>query len=120
MTFEQRVLNPVEIEEQIEEVRKRIHKGVKVVGDARKALFTAKGNYDRAYAHAYLDYDGPAHEKRYGAELATEAQRDAMEIAELAYRRALDLSEALRDDLRALQSIGASIRSMYQTEGRMT
>lgn len=114
--FESRVLNPVEIEAAIDETRRRIHNGVKVVSDARKALSKARSAYDRAYAHAYLDYDGPAHEKRYGAELATEAERDAMDIAELVYKRALDLSEALRDDLRALQSLGASIRAMYGSE----
>jgi hypothetical protein len=114
--FESVVLNPVEIEASIQEVRRRIHNGVKVVSDARKVYQQAKRSYDRAFAHAYLDYEGAAHEKKYSAELETEAQREAMDLAEQAFKYALDLSEALRDDLRALQSINASVRSMYQSE----
>jgi hypothetical protein len=112
------VLNPVEIEQNIQEVRRRIHNGVKVVTQARKAYNVAKRAYAKAFALAYLGYEGAAHERKYGAELATEDQREAMDTAEEAFKYALELSEALRDDLRALQSIGASVRAMYSTEGR--
>lgn len=116
--FESRVLNPADIEEEIEGVRRRIHNGIKVVSDARKAYNKARRAYRRALCTAYIRYEGPAHEKKYAAELATEDELEAMDHAEEAFKYALDLSEGLRDDLRALQSIGASIRSMYQTEGR--
>jgi hypothetical protein len=69
--------------------------------------------YDRAFAHAYLTAEGPAHEKKYRAELETRVERDAMEIADLAYRHAERQSRALEAKLRAFQSVGASVRQMY-------
>lgn len=113
---ESEVLNPVDIENAIRKCSERIRNGVKVVTEARKTHQKAKRDYDRAFARAYLDYDGPAHERKYAAELATDKEREAMDVAEAAFKYALELSEALRDDLRALQSIGASVRAMYGVE----
>ena len=107
------VLNPVDVERAIRETANDIARGVRVVSDAEKEARRTRVVYDRAFAGAYLAADGPAHEKKYRAELATKAERDAMEIAELAFRHAERQSRALDGKLRAYQSIGASVRQMY-------
>jgi hypothetical protein len=107
------VLNPVDIEQVIRETANHIAHGVTVVSNAEAKAREAERIYDRAYAAAYLDASGPAHEKKYRAELATEAERDAMDIAELAFKHAERTARSLESKLRAYQSVGASVRSMY-------
>lgn len=107
------VLNPVEIEQLIRETANHIAHGVSVVSNAEAKAREAVRIYDRAYAAAYLAASGPAHEKKYRAELATEAERDAMDIAELAFKHAERTARSLESKLRAYQSVGASVRSMY-------
>lgn len=107
------VLNPADVEHTIRETADEIAKGVRVVSDAEREARRTRVHYDRAFARAYLDAAGPAHEKRYHAEIDTGAERDAMEIADLAYRHAERQSKALEAKLRAFQSVGASIRTMF-------
>lgn len=107
------VLNPVDVENAIRACSARIHEGVKVVTKAEREMKAATRTYDRAYAKAYLDADGPAHEKKYRAELATVEEPDAMEVAEVAFRFAERTARAVTEELRAMQSVGASVRAMY-------
>lgn len=111
-------LNPVEIEARIRDISNRIAGGVQVCSDRYKAFLAASHAYDLAYARAYMAYDGPQAEKRYAAELATQAEREARDIAEGAYRHADRLAKALENELRAYQSVGASVRAMYAVAGR--
>lgn len=108
-------LSPEQIETAIERCRRRIAAGVRVVSDAEDAARAARRAHDRAYAAAFLAHDGPQTEKRYGAELAPEviATRDARDVAELAYRHAERLADALASELRALQSINRSVSTVY-------
>jgi len=107
------VLNPVDVERVIRETANEIARNVRVVSDAEREARRTRVVYDRAFASAYLATEGPAHEKKYHAELATQTERDAMEIADLAFRHAERQSRALDGKLRAFQSIGASVRQMY-------
>jgi hypothetical protein len=107
------VLNPVDIEHLIRDTANQIARGVSIVSDAEAKAREAERIYDRAYAAAYLAAQGPSHEKKYRAELATETERDAMEIAELAFKHAERTARSLESKLRAYQSVGASVRSMY-------
>lgn len=109
-------LNPVEIEQSIRACAERIHRGVVVVGNAEAKAREARHAYDVAYAMAYMDFDGPAHEKRYAAEVATQSERAAADVAELAYRHAERTAKAVEAELRAWQSVGASVRLMYGVE----
>lgn len=111
------VWNPVTVEGGIREAADRISKGVAVCAERYKAFLQADANYDRAFARAYLQADGPAHERKYAAELATEAERDARDVADAAYRHADRQAKAIEAELRALQSVGASIRAAYQVAG---
>jgi len=107
------VLNPVDVERAIRETATEIARNVRVVSDAEWQARKARTEYDRAFAAAYLAAEGPAHEKKYRAELATSHERDVMEVADLAYRHAERQARALEGKLRAFQSIGASVRQMY-------
>lgn len=110
------VHNPVEIEQAIRDVAKRIHDGVSIVTEREKEAKKANHDLDLAYARAYMDHSGAAHEKRYAATLATEAERSAADVAEVGYNYATRTARALEAELRAWQSVGASIRSMYVAE----
>ena len=110
------VLNPVEIEQNIRTCAERIHKGVTVVTNAEAEFRTADRDFDTAYAKAYLAYDGAAHAKRYGADLATMVEREVRDVAELAFKHAERTARALEAELRAWQSVGASVRTMYGSQ----
>lgn len=111
------VLNPVDIEASIRSVSDRIAEGVQVCSQRYRAFLDADRTYDAAYARAYLAADGPAHKARYTAELATQTEREARDVADAAYRYADRQARALENELRALQSVGASVRSMYAVAG---
>lgn len=111
------VMNPVQIEEAIRHVSDRIAKGVSVCDQRYRAFRDAERAYDAAFARAYMQHPGPAHEKKYAAELATQAERRARDEADAAYRYADRRAKALQDELRALQSVGASVRAMYSVAG---
>jgi hypothetical protein len=110
--------NPVKVEEGIRDVSNRIAEGVSVCNKRYRAFLDADRDFDAAFARAYLAHEGPAHEKKYAAELATQKERKARDEADAIYRYADRQARALENELRALQSVGASIRSMYQVAGR--
>lgn len=109
--------NPVAIEQAIRVCSDRIARGVTICDERYRAFLDADHAYDVAYAGAYLDAKGPAHAKKYEAELATMAERKARDVADAAYKYADRKSRALQDELRALQSVGASMRSMFAVAG---
>lgn len=110
--------NPVQVESRIREIANRIANSVTVCSNAYREFMRADLDYDRAYAQAYLNHDGPQTEKKYAAELATYDERSARDVADVAYRHADRLARALEAELRAMQSIGASIRMQYGVAGR--
>jgi hypothetical protein len=107
------VLNPVDVEQVIRSTADQIARGVTIVSTAEATAREAERVYDRAYAAAYLTAPGPSHEKKYRAELATEAERDAMDVAGLAFKHAERTARALESKLRAYQSVNASVRAMF-------
>lgn len=111
-------LNPVDIESSIREVSNRIGRGVMVCDERYRAFLAADSAYDAAYAKAYLSADGPAHRVKFEAEIATKQLRDARDAADAAYRYADRQAKALEAELRAWQSVGASVRAMFSVAGR--
>jgi hypothetical protein len=111
------VLNPVDIEKAIRNCSDRISNGVKVCSDAYAAFLKADREFDKAFAQAYMDHDGPAHERKFAAEIATEHARRSRDEADVAYRYADRLARALENELRAWQSVNASVRAMYSVAG---
>lgn len=110
-------LNPVDIEAAIREVSQRISNGVKVCDERYRAFLEADRMYDAAFASAYLSADGPAHKAKFEAELATSRLRSDRDAADAAYRYADRRAKALEAELRAWQSVGASVRAMYAVAG---
>ncbi|WP_280499413.1 hypothetical protein [Nocardia cyriacigeorgica] len=111
-------LSPVQIERAIRDTANRISKSVQECADRYTEYLTADRNYDRAYARAYMRHEGPQTEKKYAAELATPVEREARDVADAAYRFADRRAKALESELRALQSVGASVRGQYAVAGR--
>jgi hypothetical protein len=101
------LINPVAVEQSIRELVDRIARGIPIVSNAEAKAREAGRLYDLALARAYMRHEGPAHEKKYAAALATEQERTDYDIADLAYRHAERTSKALEAQLRAWQSIGA-------------
>ena len=111
------VLNPVQVEQNIRTLANNIARGVTVVSNTEAVAREARRKYDVAFAHAYMDYTGPAHAKKYWATIQTEAELEAADVAELAFRHAERTARALTEELRAWQSVGASVRAMYGAPG---
>lgn len=112
------VLNPVDVESAIRSCADRITAGVRVCSERYDAFLKADAAYDKAFARAYMGHQGPQTEKKYAAELATDRERAARDAADVAYRYADRQAKALESELRAWQSVGASVRSMYGVAGR--
>lgn len=111
------ILNPVNIENRIREISERIAKSAGVCNERYRAFLDADREYDQAYAKAYLAHPGAQGEKRYAAEFATAVEREARDVADAAYRYADRLAKALESELRAYQSINASVRTTFQVAG---
>lgn len=111
------VLNPADIETAIRACSNRIGSGVRVCSDAYAEFLDADRAFDQAYARAYMAHEGAAHERKYAAELATAAERAKRDATDVAYRYSDRLARALENELRAWQSLGASVRSMYAVAG---
>lgn len=126
MMIDDQPLAPEQIEQAIREISGRIAKGVRICGDRYREYLTAEREYDRAYHRAYLAAgDRPAHERKSIAEMATLepgpdglSVRDRRDVADAAYRLVDRQAKALESELRALQSVGASIRAMFGVAGR--
>ena len=112
------VWNPTQIEERIRDVSGRIADGVTVCNTRYTKFLEADHALDVAFAKAYMAHQGPQTEKKYAAELATQDERAKRDLADASYRFADRNAKALESELRALQSVGASIRSMYSVAGR--
>ena len=118
MSTNTEALSPVQIENAIRDVANRISASVRECADCYVAYLTADRDYDRAYARAYMSAGGPQHERKYAAELATTDERRMRDVADAAYRFADRRAKALENELRALQSVGASTREAYRVAGR--
>lgn len=106
-------LNPADVEQAIRDLSNRISNGVRVVSDRYRDHLAAEREYDQAVARAYMAHEGAAHERKYAAELATLAERERRDAADVLFRYADRTARALENELRAMQSIGASVRAMY-------
>lgn len=111
------VINPVDVESAIRQCADRIARGVTVCDSAYRTFLEADHTYDAAFARAYMRHEGPAHEKKYAAELDTADERQARDVADAAYRYADRTAKAIESELRAWQSVGASLRAMYAVAG---
>lgn len=111
------ILNPVSVESAIREVSNRIGKGVKIVADLYAKYLEADHSFDIAEATAFLAAEGTVEERKKRTILAVIEPRRARDKAEAEYKYAAAQARALENELRAYQSIGASIREQYRVAG---
>jgi hypothetical protein len=114
------VLNPVDVENHIQSCSNRIAEGVRVVTQAEREARAKRRAFDLAFAHAYKRAEGPAHERKYSAEIESMPHREAADIAEIAFKHAERTAKALEKELFAWQSINSHIRAMYGAAGVRT
>lgn len=112
------VLNPVEIESKILGITNRISKGISVFTERYDKFMAADRDYDLSFARAYLEAEGSIEDKKKRAIVSTHDLRTARDVAEVEFKQADKLLRALELELRALQSIGASVRQQYSVAGR--
>jgi hypothetical protein len=110
--------NPEAVERAIHNCATRIAKGVSICADLYDKFLEADRIYEWAYHEAFDGYKGPGILKKSHAVLATKKEREARDRADVAYRFADRKARALESELRAWQSVGASVRSMYGVAGR--
>lgn len=110
-------LNPVNVENEIRRCSNRIANGVKVCNEKYETYVKALAAYEVGYAKALIAYDGPGYKAKYAAVIATEGLRTTRDVADVAYKYAKALAEALQDDLRAWQSVNKSVQSAYSAAG---
>lgn len=112
--------NPVSVEKAIVQVVDEIVSGISKSSETYARFLEADRAYDLALAKAYMRHDGPAHSKKYAAEIATEQERLDRDVADVSYRLVERTNRALEKKLDALRSIGVGVRQAYQEAGRGT
>lgn len=110
-------LTPVAIENHIRELSARISKSVIVCNQRYGEFLEADRAFDKAYASAYLAYEGPQSEKRYHADIASMGEREARDVADQAYKYADRLAKALQSELMAFQSLNKSVLAQFDVAG---
>jgi hypothetical protein len=105
--------NPVDVEAKIEATTNFIAKGVDIVTAAELKAKAMRRAFDEAHARAYLNAEGTLPEKKYKAILATLSEREAAEVAEVAFSDTERRAWALNHELGAWQSISKSVVAMY-------
>lgn len=110
-------INPVDVENAIRDIANEIALGVRTVGDRLAAFRAAERVYDFAFAREYMAYSGPAHMRKYAAEIATTELREVRDDAEALWRLADRTARAQETELSAYQSINRSVSQMYGAAG---
>lgn len=110
------VLNPVELEQRILQVKNFVHQGVNVFTEKHAKFLEAETEYEHAESLAYLDYDGPQTEKRHAARVAAYELRKVMNVAKAEFRYTEKKLDALIAELSALQNLNKGVRAMYNAE----
>lgn len=112
------VMNPVQVEQRIRQLGEGISNMVSTCDQAYRRFLRADHEYDLAVAHAEAGFTGPSWRAKGVVALATRDERRARDDADAAYRYSDRRAKALESELRAWQSVGASVREAYRTAGR--
>lgn len=110
------VLNPVDLEQQILQVKNHIHRGVEIFSEKLTAFLDAEAEFEFAESVAFMEHDGPQTEKRHAARRAAHPLRKVMNAAKVELRHTEKKLDALIAELSALQNLNKGVRSMYNAE----
>lgn len=108
---------PAQVEQKILELSNRIARSAGECDKRYQALKEAERVYEQAYANAYVRAECPQTEKKYRAVLATVAEREALDVADAAYRYADRLAKSLQSELMAYQTVNRSVLATYSVAG---
>lgn len=111
------VLNPVQVEAAIVAASNEVSEGVAIVSQRLSAYREAERRFDAAWASCYMQAKGPVEERKQACVLATMEERQALDVAEAAYKYADRRTKAAESRLSAFQSIYKGVRSMYGAAG---
>ena len=112
--------DPAEVERLIEETKDAVGDATDIIEQAEKAMDEKKREYDRAYAKALLCAPGPQYQRAAHATLQADPEKEAYDIAKLAFHHAQREAGSLEKELFAWQSILNSVRSMWNATGNGT
>jgi hypothetical protein len=110
------VLNPVQLEQQILDIKNRCHNGVTIFTQKHGAFLEAETEYEHIRAQAFLDHQGPQTEKRHAAEVAAYEARKRMDQARVEFEYTKRKLEVYIAELSALQNLNKGVRAMYNAE----
>ena len=109
-------LNPVDLENQILDIKNRCHRGVEIFTVKHAAFLEAETNYEQARAHSFLLHDGPQTEKRHAAEVGAYEQKKTLDQARVEFEYTKRKLDAYMAELAALQNLNRGVRAMYAAE----
>ena len=110
------VLNPVDLEKQIIEVKNICHRGVTLYTEKHKAYLAAETAWQYKFSVTFLEHDGPQTEKRHAAEVAAHELREARDQALVELKYVEKKFETYQGELAALQNLNKGVRAMYLAE----
>jgi hypothetical protein len=112
------LLTPADVERAMIDLTHHIDKAPKALKGYHEAVRSARAEHRRAYAVAYSQAEGTQLDRKMAADLETQEELDAVDIAEVAYKYASDTFDAYRTKLRALQSVSSLMKaSMFGQQG---
>ena len=107
----------MQVEQKILETSNRIARSAGECDRRYRAFLEAERAYEQAYAAAYMGFEGPQQEKRYAAVRATSAEKEALDVADAAYRYVDRLAKSLQAELMSYQSVNRSVLATYSAAG---
>lgn len=97
------------------QLNRQIDRGPAVIRESHNTLRAARATYKKAFNIAYSMAEGTQMDRKVHAELTTEDEAAALDVAEIEYRYLNDLLDAYKTKLRALQSISSLMKAqMFQ------
>jgi hypothetical protein len=109
-------LNPVELEQQILDMKNRCYTGAKILKEKNAEFLDSKTAYEKIKSQAFMDHDGPQTEKRHAATLAAYEARKNLDRAQVEFEYTETLLKVCLADLMALQNLNRGVRTMYNAE----
>ena len=98
-------MNPLEAADEMHRLSGLLDKALKVLREQAREYAEAEDAYRMAHARAYVAHDGPAHERKAVADLATSEERQRAHLADGMRQAALEAVRSRRAQISALQSL---------------
>lgn len=109
---------PLDVEREMIDLTARIDRAPTLIKGYHERVREARRAYRSAYAIAYAKSEGTQGDRKAQAEMSTEEEVRALDVAEVEYKYAMDVFEGLKTKLRALQSVSSLMKaSMFGSYG---